>query len=599
MKLLYSAVAIIAVLLFFAGCAQDLTPGDNITNGNMTNRTDNMTGPNITDNRTNMTNITNVTRPNITNVTNISRPNVTNVTRPNITNVTNVTRPNVSINVTNGTGGNVTNDTGRLLITLDVQDMNASNISSVKLTVERIFLPTGLLADQLAPIANGSQEYDLSVLGDTERHLVIADTRLQSGTYDPVRMRLELGAVSVTHTNGTNYSARLPVDQVNLTALLSVLPNETSAITMNLHMGDSLRVNAAGDYVFEPRFDFETRQNVRLGTRDAQGRIEIFGGELITNNTIGGDQGGVVNQNQTGNQTTNQTLQGMGRVLVSLAHVGSNETGADSVKMVVDRIWVRSETGQNWVLASSVPRILDLTELSGVESHAILADMPLPTGTYDQVQVRVSIPAVIVTDEAQNDFAAFLPAREMNFTGTLAVLPNLTSAVIFNVNTADSLHTTARGEYVFAPLIGFETRENVLTGTRDAAGRMEITAGRLISNSTVGVNELGMVGENVTFPTGTVSIVGGSIRVQGVNFTTGNLTTGNVTGNVSTIGNTSANQTNATSNVTSGNTSTVQNTTNRTTTNTTGSNISGGNTSGTGNTTANTSGITGAPGFPY
>lgn len=137
--------------------------------------------------------------------------------------------------------------------------------------------------------------------------------------------------------------------------------------------------------------------------------------------------------------------------------------------------------------------------------------MQLNEGAYQQV--RLDISSVIVTD-ANGTHDARLPSGELRIAGEFTVEANTTATATFDFIVDESLHITGNGEYIMAPVVRLETRNNAEV-TVDSNNRVEITGGTVKTSVKVGMDAGGSVGVGLSIPRNIpISIgTGGKIKI--------------------------------------------------------------------------------------
>ncbi len=198
-----------------------------------------------------------------------------------------------------------------------------------------------------------------------------------------------------------------------------------------------------------------------------------------------------------------------GRVVFTITDAAADMGAVTSVKVTVDAVRVHSAT-EGWVTVSAEPKTFDLLQLKAEGSQALLADVQLKEGTYQQLRLDVS--NVVVTD-AEGDHEAKLPSGELKIVGDLEVNADSTSTATFDFLVNESLHLTGNGEYILAPVVQLETRESAQVEVT-SRNRVEVRAGNVKTKVKVGMDEEGRVGVGLGIPARVnVSIEGGRIRV--------------------------------------------------------------------------------------
>jgi len=190
--------------------------------------------------------------------------------------------------------------------------------------------------------------------------------------------------------------------------------------------------------------------------------------------------------------TTNvdsQTSQDKGRVVFTITDAAADMGAVTSVKVKVESVKVHSEI-EGWVDVTTTPQEYDLLQLKAENTQALLADVQLKYGEYNQL--RLDISKVIVTDNT-GEHEAKLPSGELKINGELTVKTNTTSTAVFDFILDESLHVTGNGQYILAPVIQLETRDDAEVEINDN-NKVEIKSGKVKTNVKVGTDEKGNVG---------------------------------------------------------------------------------------------------------
>ncbi len=211
------------------------------------------------------------------------------------------------------------------------------------------------------------------------------------------------------------------------------------------------------------------------------------------------------------------TSQQSGRAVYTMTDAAADMGAVTSVKVTVDSVRARSEAG-SWVDLSSSRQTYDLLQLKAEGKQAVMADAALWEGNYNEV--RLGISKVVVTD-SEGDHEAKLPSNELKIKGEFTVKANSTAVAVFDFQADESLHTTGQGEYVMAPVVQLETRENAQVTVR--GNEAIISGGSVRTRVKVGMDVNGNVGvglgipadANVTVSAGRLSIgLGSSARTR-------------------------------------------------------------------------------------
>ena len=203
------------------------------------------------------------------------------------------------------------------------------------------------------------------------------------------------------------------------------------------------------------------------------------------------------------------TSAGEGRAVFTITDAAADMGAVTSVKVTVDSVSVHSAE-KGWVKVASPAKTYDLLKLKAEGSQELLADVKLDADTYQQV--RLDISKVVVTD-AEGDHEAKLPSGELKIVGDLTVKEESTSTATFDFIADRSLHVTGNGEYILAPVVRFETKEDADVAV-EATGKVKVSGGRVKANVEVGMDETGNVGVGLRLGQDAVlSIESGKIKI--------------------------------------------------------------------------------------
>ena len=184
-----------------------------------------------------------------------------------------------------------------------------------------------------------------------------------------------------------------------------------------------------------------------------------------------------------------------GRVVFTITDAAADMGSVTSVKVTVDKVMVNSDT-KGWVTVSSTPQTFDLLMLKAEGSQGLLADVQLEAGNYQQL--RLDISNVLVVDDT-GEHTAKLPSGELKIVGGFTVENGSTSTATFDFMVNESLHITGNGEYILAPVVQLETKENTQVEI-DSDNKVAIRGGRVKTNVRVGMDVDGRVDIDVHVP---------------------------------------------------------------------------------------------------
>ena len=181
-----------------------------------------------------------------------------------------------------------------------------------------------------------------------------------------------------------------------------------------------------------------------------------------------------------------------GKVAVSFTDATTNIQNISEVSMTVNKVELYSQT-QGWVTVSNNSYQYQLLQLHAKGQTKIFAQAEVPVDTYSRI--RVTLGDVVVHTGAGSQKTAAVPSKTLDIQGSVSVHTNETSSLKLDVLADKSLHVTARGDYVFAPVVNVESRSNAMVGiTSD--GAVTINGGSVDTSSSVGMDIDGNVKAN-------------------------------------------------------------------------------------------------------
>lgn len=199
---------------------------------------------------------------------------------------------------------------------------------------------------------------------------------------------------------------------------------------------------------------------------------------------------------------------GEGRAVFAVTDAAADMGAVSSVQVTIDRVQVHSET-QGWVTVTDESQTYDLLDLKATGEQRLLADVNLSNGTYQQV--RLDISSVVVEDD-EGTHQAELPSGTLRFNAQVDVNSGAAASTLFDFQADQSLHVTGDGSYVMAPVIQVQTRSNAQVSI-DADTGVQIQAGNVQTDVTIGMDSQGNVGVNARIPADANLSVGADGRV--------------------------------------------------------------------------------------
>jgi hypothetical protein len=181
-----------------------------------------------------------------------------------------------------------------------------------------------------------------------------------------------------------------------------------------------------------------------------------------------------------------------GRVVFSVTDAAVALENIQSVNITITKAEVQSAE-KGWVSVSNKSQVFDLLTLKNSNALALLADVNLDAGAYNQIRLTVS--KVEVTQAGKVNVAK-LPSNDLKIVGSLIVDANSTSSAVLDFLVDKSLHITGNGQFVFAPVVRLIAKSQTEV-TVDAKSLVNVSGtGKIDSDTTVGMNEKGETKEN-------------------------------------------------------------------------------------------------------
>ena len=207
--------------------------------------------------------------------------------------------------------------------------------------------------------------------------------------------------------------------------------------------------------------------------------------------------------------TTGSGSSGNGKAVFGVSDAAADMGAVTEVKVTIDSVKVHQKGGA-WVTVASDAKTFNLLELEANGATEVVGQADLKAGSYDQMEINIT--KVVVVD-ANGEAEAELPNSTMQFATVMEVTAGATATADLDFQTDQSLHVSAEGKYVLAPVIAVETRASA-TAQVAADGVVTITGGRVTSDTQVGMDVQGNVGAGLMISPSAVLSVTGDVIVQ-------------------------------------------------------------------------------------
>lgn len=209
------------------------------------------------------------------------------------------------------------------------------------------------------------------------------------------------------------------------------------------------------------------------------------------------------------NTTTYTAPHYSGRAVFLASDASADMNSVSQVAVTVNSVQVHSAS-QGWVNLNITPRTFDLLQLRASGQTVWLADTQLSSDNYDQV--RMDISNVMVTD-ASGTHEAKMPSGQMRITNPMYLQADHTSTVLFDFDANQSMHMTGNGEYIMAPVVRIENRDDAQVNEQ-SNGMATVSGGSVSSASQMSMDVDGNMGAYVGIPANAnLTIVGGVVRI--------------------------------------------------------------------------------------
>lgn len=175
-------------------------------------------------------------------------------------------------------------NSGTLFISVTDEAVDMETISEVSFEVDAVALRSSAEGQTWTEVSGGNESYNLLTLNETGQFKLYSQSNVAAGTYDEVR--LTIGEVNVTTTDGTTSEAALPNDEMTFTGAVNISPDATSSVAFDVKADQSLHRTAEGEFVFAPVVEMTSQSNVAVNV-DEENTVTTSGGTLEANVSVG------------------------------------------------------------------------------------------------------------------------------------------------------------------------------------------------------------------------------------------------------------------------------------------------------------------------
>ena len=418
---------------------------------------------------------------------------------------------------------NVAQENGRVLFTIADKAASLGAVSSVQVSVDKIMVHSA--AKGWVDVSSSAKNFDLLKLKAESQQELLADVKLEEGTYDQIR--LDISNVVVADAQG-EHEAKLPSGMLKINGNIVVENGSTSTAKFDFVADQSLHITGNGKYIMAPVVRLETRKNADADIK-SDNKVEVKGGKITADVEIGMDEQGNVGEgikipadaeisidagvikigakSQTKIEIREPTK---GAAVFAISDNAADMGSVTSIKVTIDGLMVHSDT-EGWVNITAKSKTFDLLELKSKGTQELMANAELEPGFYNEIRLNIS--NVVVTD-AQGEHEAKLPSSKLEIIGAFVVNANSVSSAEFDFVADESLHVTGDGKFIMAPVVKLETKESVTAEVHDN-DEIEIKGGSIKGSTKVGMDSEGNVGIGRGIPSNAdISIDSGKIKVK-------------------------------------------------------------------------------------
>ncbi|MFA5929993.1 MAG: DUF4382 domain-containing protein [Candidatus Micrarchaeia archaeon] len=185
-------------------------------------------------------------------------------------------------------GSGLSSGQGRAVFTVADAAADMGTVTSVKVTVDRLEVQHA--ASGWTTVSSTPYTYDLMQLRASKSQSLMADAKLEAGSYGQVRMHIS--RVTVTDSSG-EHEAKLPSNDLKIVGGFEVKPNATTVVTFDFLADKSVHVAGNGKYILAPVVRMQGREDAEV---DASSRedVKVTDGRVRTDTEVGMDAEGNV-----------------------------------------------------------------------------------------------------------------------------------------------------------------------------------------------------------------------------------------------------------------------------------------------------------------
>jgi len=184
-----------------------------------------------------------------------------------------------------------------------------------------------------------------------------------------------------------------------------------------------------------------------------------------------------------------------GNIIFAITDEAADMESISEIKVTTNNIKAHS-TAEGWVTVSNEEKTFNLLELQSENVNKLMASSEIEQGSYNKIQIGID--TIMVTD-ASGEHEAKVPSNTWNINCEANVKEKSNATILLDIQADSSLHITGNNNYIFAPVIMVESRNNA-TVTINTDNNVVISSGTVRTSTTVGMNINGTIGVGIQIP---------------------------------------------------------------------------------------------------
>ena len=182
---------------------------------------------------------------------------------------------------------------------------------------------------------------------------------------------------------------------------------------------------------------------------------------------------------------------GSGRILLAITDDTVPIAEIESIYVSFNSIAARNAAG-NWVPISNELRVYDLLKLKRESKLELMFDTTIPDGMYNNL--RLTIDSVVIVKNGLPNTAK-LPNNILYLPVSLPLRSGQTAAIMIDIMADKSIHTTAKNQLVFAPVLRIDALGEIQT-VQKSGSKVEFFGGLPKYAASFGMTETGNMEQN-------------------------------------------------------------------------------------------------------